>query len=231
MPVRRTGVADFWGYMQEDQFVGDLRAFLDERVLQAHDTLSPLLPPLYHAGPWMVYRNSPAVNGLFRHSADWRQVATNGEYLAFDEWWGGKLTDHMPAVVAREHRAGRLRAYCAAPQSDGKLWLVDDFFYSGSTCKAQSGADVPACPIDEESRWYDESFVYTWRRGRLWAGTGSDSTTSLWDGAQRQVATAPLGSPLLAASMHGMLAGSSAGTLVRECLRLAAHGRRWQCCT
>ena len=78
---------------------------------------------------------------------------------------------------------------------------------------------------------HSESNACAFLRGRLWAGIGSDSTTSLWDGAQRQVATAPLGSPLLAGSMHGMLAGSSTGTLVRECLRLAAHGRRWQCCT
>lgn len=53
-------------YVQEDMFLGDLRAFLDDAVLGSHDTISPLLAPFYHAGPFMVFRNSKAVNSLFR---------------------------------------------------------------------------------------------------------------------------------------------------------------------
>ena len=78
----------YWGYMQEDQFLGNLGAYLDAPLLAAHDTFSPLNPPFYNAGPFMVYRNAPAVNALYRKSARWQQVAASGEYMAFDEWWG-----------------------------------------------------------------------------------------------------------------------------------------------
>jgi hypothetical protein len=61
----------FWGYMQEDQFIGSMRAYLDEATLAAHDTISPLPRPMYNAGPFMVYRHSPAVDGLYRRSAQW----------------------------------------------------------------------------------------------------------------------------------------------------------------
>ena len=77
----------------------------------------------------MVYRHSPAVDGLYRRSAQWRKVAKAAEYLAFDEWWNPKLSDHMPAVIGREARKGRLRAY-TADGHDGKVWLSDDFVYA-----------------------------------------------------------------------------------------------------
>lgn len=41
---------DFWGWLQEDQFLGDLRAFLDDDLLSKHDVISPLKAPLWHAG-------------------------------------------------------------------------------------------------------------------------------------------------------------------------------------
>ena len=41
-PELLTGCS-FWGYMQEDQFIGSMRAYLDEATLAAHDTISPLI--------------------------------------------------------------------------------------------------------------------------------------------------------------------------------------------
>lgn len=40
-------------------------------------------------------------------------------------------------------------------------------------------------------RWYDETLLFSWRRGedgvgRLWAGPGSDATRTLWDAEQGQ---------------------------------------------
>jgi hypothetical protein len=40
-------------------------------------------------------------------------------------------------------------------------------------------------------RWYDETLLFSWRRGedgvgRLWAGAGSDATRTLWDAEQGQ---------------------------------------------
>ena len=58
-------------------------------------------------------------------------MAKAPEYLVFDEWWGPKLSDHMPAVIGREAARGRLRAY-TSDGADGKAWLVDDFVYAAA---------------------------------------------------------------------------------------------------
>ena len=108
---------DFWGYVQEDMLLGDLRAFLDEKMLDNFDTISPLLAPCYHAGPFMVYRNTEAVRSLFRRSREWKMVASDPQYMAFDEWWGARLRDHMPAVVNREQMAGAAPLGQVAPPS------------------------------------------------------------------------------------------------------------------
>ena len=122
----------FWGYMQEDQFLGSMRSFLDEPMLSAFDTISPLPQPMYNAGPFMLYRRSKQVDALYRRSAEWRRVVRDPSYMVFDEWWGPSLRDHMPAVIGREARQGRLRAYTAqglGDAADKKVWLTDDFVY------------------------------------------------------------------------------------------------------
>ena len=121
---------DYWGYMQEDVLLGDLRSFLTESLLNAHDVISPLPAPLYHAGAFMIYRNAPHVNSLFRKSSEWEKVARSQTYLVFDEWWGD-LKDGMNGVVQRESQAGRIRAYTAgATRSSQQMWLADDNIYA-----------------------------------------------------------------------------------------------------
>lgn len=66
---------DFWGYMQEDQLLGALPAFLDDATLSQYDTISPLPSPFFNAGPFMLYRNSKKVNGLYRLSSQLQRVA------------------------------------------------------------------------------------------------------------------------------------------------------------
>lgn len=74
---------DFWGWMQEDQLLGDLRSFLDNEVLSRFDVISPLVAPLHHAGPFMVLRHTRRIDALYRQSSQWRAVLTEPEYLAF----------------------------------------------------------------------------------------------------------------------------------------------------
>lgn len=81
----------FWGYMQEDQFIGSMRSFLDEPMLAAFDTISPLPQPMYNAGPFMLYRRSKQVDALYRRSAEWRRVVRDPSYMVFDEWWGPRV--------------------------------------------------------------------------------------------------------------------------------------------
>ena len=100
--------------------------------------------------------------------------------MAFDEWWGPKLIgEHMPAVIEREAKAGRVRAYACDAANDRKVWMQDDFEYT------TDGA------FGEGDRFYNDALLVTWRRGadglgRLWYGPGTDATADLWDGNQGQ---------------------------------------------
>ena len=49
----------WWGYLQEDLLVGDLRSFATEALLASSDVISPYLPPLNASGVLMLYRNTP----------------------------------------------------------------------------------------------------------------------------------------------------------------------------
>lgn len=236
LPEKLVG-CEFWGYLQEDQLLGDLRAFLDGDALRRYDVISPLLPPMHHAGPFMVYRNVPNVNELFKRSSQWRAVLRSREYLAFDEWWGAKLRDHMASVVLRESKAGKLRSYTAQPQADMKVWLQDDFVYAdtpNASCgftgcaprrhqvtAVQQASGSGAADAWQPTRWYDEALLLTWQRGvdgvgRLWNGPGTNTTDTLWDGKQGQRAV-----------LH--LMGSKHRTWLRDLvatdhfIRLAAH--------
>ncbi len=150
---------NFWGYLQEDVLIGDLRDFITDRVLQESDAISPLAPPKYNFGPFMIYRNVPDVTLLPFRSKQWRTVVNERKYLIFDEWWSSNISDHMPALIEREAHAGRLRAFAAA---DGKQqWVCDAFEYP------------------EGKRIYNERASFSWKveggRAKLWAGTGSGS--------------------------------------------------------
>ena len=226
------GRCDFWGYMQEDQFLGDLRAFLEPATLRKHDIICPLLAPLHHAGPFMVYRNVERVNALYKKSKQWRSVVRSAEYRAFDEWWGSTLTDHMSEVVRRESAAGRLKAYNAQPDTDKKVWLQDDYIYAAFAPKKDTKAAAAAAaaaqnesdgPADAWAsvRWYDDSMLLTWRMGedgvgRLWSGSGSAATQSLWaDGAGQRALVHLIGSKTKR-SLRNLVAGG-------DFVRLAAR--------
>ena len=188
----------FWGWQQEDQLLGDIRSFLEPSFLAAYDIISPLPKPFYHAGPFMIYRNTPHVNSLYRKSKEWRKVVKSPYYLAFDEWWGADLEDDMCDVVQRESEAGRLRAYTSKPEVDGKGWLVDDYVYADKRPprRAPKAPSLPSSSSSSSSsssrgngdawaslRWYDDSLLMTWSVGtdgigRLWSRGVEPAITS-----------------------------------------------------
>ena len=155
----------FWGYLQEDVLLGNLRSFLTEELLGRIDTISPLAPPKWNFGPFMIYRNSPGVTSLPYRSTQWRVVVNERKYLTFDEWWSRNISDHMPAVIAREQAAGRLRAFAAADGS--QQWICDSFLYAA----ASDGSRSPV---------YDERVAFSWRleRGGARLTTGAPATES-----------------------------------------------------
>ena len=154
---------DWWGYMQEDELLGSLRSFATPELLSSYDVVSPL--PLPCAGPFMLWRNTPAVVHLFERSAQWRKVVENPRYLAFDEWGQSSgranLTEYMGAVVRREAREGRLRAF-----------MPEDVRGCGASGGASSWMQEDV--VRDCGKWwtgvYDETMHFWWRRGTLWAG-------------------------------------------------------------
>lgn len=89
---------DFWGSIDCDTVLGDLRAFATDQRLNQFDILSFKGRGFIH-GPLTLWRNCDRINGLYRE-ADWRRVFAAEEYLGFDETgkrWGG---DRLPRSVA-----------------------------------------------------------------------------------------------------------------------------------
>ena len=99
---------DWWGYLQEDVLLGNLRALLTNARLAASDVICPFDSPLNSSGLFMMYRNAAPLARLWRLSRDAHRVLGWPTYQVFDEWWGA-VKDGMPAVLGREAAAGRLR--------------------------------------------------------------------------------------------------------------------------
>ena len=55
----------WWGYMDSDLVVGNLRRFLNEERLLNYDIISGVKTH-YTTGPFMLYRNTPVINELFK---------------------------------------------------------------------------------------------------------------------------------------------------------------------
>lgn len=93
---------DWWGYLQDDVLLGNLsasRGIAASRELASADVISPYPAPYNTSGVFMLFRNTPRVNSLWRRSADVPRVLSDPTYLCFDEWWGASA-DNMAAVRA-----------------------------------------------------------------------------------------------------------------------------------
>ncbi|MEM1042745.1 MAG: DUF6625 family protein [Bacteroidota bacterium] len=81
------GDADFWGHIDCDLVLGDLRASFTDAVLGAHDLLTLRGRGIMH-GPLTVYRNTDPVNRLFEQAAGWRETLSLPRCAGFDETCG-----------------------------------------------------------------------------------------------------------------------------------------------
>ena len=94
--------ADFWGHVDCDVVLGDLRAFVPAERLAAHDVLAFAGHGIVH-GPLTLWRNREPVNRLYER-ADWRAVFEAPEYLGFDET-GHRWNDALDRASVAERRA------------------------------------------------------------------------------------------------------------------------------
>lgn len=75
---------EFWGHADIDVIFGDLGKFVTASVLDAHDKIMI-------RGNFALYRNIPAINGLYRSRpdlVDYREVFSKPGAFQFDEWKG-----------------------------------------------------------------------------------------------------------------------------------------------
>ena len=146
----------WWGYLQEDLVLGDLRAWATEALLARSDVICPFLPPLNSSGVLMLFRNVESVNLLWRASSALQRVLTSKQYLVFDEWWGPLAGfDNFARVLGRHSAEGQIRLSLA---NSRRRWMSDDKRYGAGA--ASTNEDFSAC----------------WHRGRLWAPTSLGPT-------------------------------------------------------
>jgi hypothetical protein len=103
---------DWWGHIDNDMLLGNVRHFVTTEMLRNYDVISPLLPQddmLRTWGPFTLYKNANTTNQLFRlaqHSL--KNLLDTNRIHFLDEWAGvskyrnssmsGILTNHQDDI-------------------------------------------------------------------------------------------------------------------------------------
>lgn len=74
---------DFWAFGDIDVIYGNIRNFLTETILGEFDLIS--VRPDWIPGCFLLFRNEPKMNSLFKMSKDYRKVFTSTKHFCFDE--------------------------------------------------------------------------------------------------------------------------------------------------
>jgi hypothetical protein len=74
---------DFWGMCDLDIVLGRIREFMTPELLNEYDVISTRHD--YVTGWFMLFKNIPEINNLFRKSADYEKVFTSNTHYCFDE--------------------------------------------------------------------------------------------------------------------------------------------------
>ena len=166
----------FWGYIQEDMILGDLRHFLRPEILNVSDVITPNTgaPRKLRAnGAFMVYRNTRAVNRLWRSSKSAVAMLSTNEYLIFDDWWGpgienmGRLLARVNATRTNDGERVRVHLDSSSPPLHGPL---------GANPQDYHGVDWRWSVDDTQHGWgsvisrneMEDKLILCWRHGTLW---------------------------------------------------------------
>jgi hypothetical protein len=74
---------EFWGHCDIDLIFGNIRNFMNEKVLNNYDVISSRKE--YLSGFFTLYRNNNEINNLFKKSKDWVMIFKEKENFCFDE--------------------------------------------------------------------------------------------------------------------------------------------------
>lgn len=78
---------DYWGHCDIDQIFGKISYFLPDNTIKQYERIN-------HNGHFSLYKNNEKINNLFRMGGspfNWKEVFTNPENYAFDEFSGINL--------------------------------------------------------------------------------------------------------------------------------------------
>lgn len=142
---------DFWGNIDCDLVLGDLRAFATDERLGGHDILS-FKGRRYVHGPLTLWRNDETVNRLYKR-ADWRRVFEADEYLGFDETckrWG---SDRLPPRTVAER------------QAQGEVPSISDVVY---TMPEEAAPRIYDGNHIEEGEPHRPPYALRWQDGELY---------------------------------------------------------------
>ena len=90
---------DFWGHIDCDVVLGDLRFFLSQDRLENYDILFFKGHGFIH-GPLTLWRNSSYVNQLYQRSP-WQEIFKSDQYVGFDETGKAVGEEHETSYTCR----------------------------------------------------------------------------------------------------------------------------------
>lgn len=97
---------DWWGHVDNDMIVGNIRKWLTDDVLSQSDIITDFpgseYGELFTHGPFTMYRNNAMNNELFKLSAlPLSTILGNPDNVCFDEWGEcGKMDKHVGASMS-----------------------------------------------------------------------------------------------------------------------------------
>jgi hypothetical protein len=92
---------DFWGICDFDCVFGRVEKWVTDDFLADIDIHSN--HHSYICGPWTLFRNTPLVNNLFRHTGEWK------ERMLGDDWSYGWAEKGFSEIVDQAHDEGIIR--------------------------------------------------------------------------------------------------------------------------
>lgn len=130
---------EFWGHMDLDLILGDIRMFLTEDMLQSYDKL-------FEAGCFILYRNCDEMRNLYKRSMEKTNMAYpyknafQCQYACyFDEYMGMNILGwQYPIKVHRDQTEEN---------------IVQDFRWQN---------------LEFRSNITNETFVFQWKNGKIW---------------------------------------------------------------
>jgi hypothetical protein len=93
---------EWWGHMDNDLMLGDVRRFLTPEILEQNDIISGVHKKSW--GPFTLYRNSNVTNDLFKLApGPLRRIFDNETALFFDEWGKVRYFDNSMTGIITKH--------------------------------------------------------------------------------------------------------------------------------